>query len=83
MDEASRRLGLIRVTEELLQVVLRLPPGVRFLGAGQNPGDGVFEFLVECPDFKEVPAGTTPPAYRPRYCREEVVKFSGWSDPWP
>lgn len=72
--------AIIRVSRELLEAVLLLPPGARIVDVSHHLFFDTDEFAikVESESFRDVFPGDPIPIKSPRYARKETPVFVGW-----
>lgn len=72
--------AIIRVSRELLEALLLLPPGVKIVDVSHDLFFDTDEFAikVESESFKDVFPGDPLPVKSPIYERKETPVFVGW-----
>lgn len=83
MDDDKNRLGIIRISPQVLAELLLLPPGAEIVATGHDFGRDEIVVKVRCGDFRPVPEGTPIPIKRVQYRKVypvgfDRVEFDGW-----
>lgn len=74
----KRRLARFKIAELFIRDALSMPTNARIIGIHPvGTMSGVYEFIVECPDFDEVETGDVIPEVRP-----VLKEFEGEKPVW-